>query len=254
MKPLTRLYAKKIGRQKLIYIFFACFFTASFFYAFLISTPQMEEMLNIDMGMVGRKNFPEFMMRFYVGTVGILFHVFLLTLFICEEDRNKMLYQPLLHGISRSRVIRSKIKVAVLMSMFFVLLTALINYFTAYLRWGSEIFERTAVIRTAMKYLLSGIYMSVITLGIIALCIYTRNTWKTIFFVVIYLLADQFIDSSGIAFLQKIWVGYYLNLQTFAYEYQEVPPGELLMGISVMALYGIAFFQASLCKTQKMDF
>jgi hypothetical protein len=76
MYPLTRLYARKLYRQKLIYIFFACFFTASFFYAFLISTPQMEEMLNINIGIVGRKNFPEFMMRFYVGTVGILFNVF----------------------------------------------------------------------------------------------------------------------------------------------------------------------------------
>ena len=81
MYPLTRFYARKLYRQKLIYIFFACFFTASFFYAFLISTPQMEEMLNINIGIVGRKNFPEFMMRFYVGTVGILFNAFLLTLF-----------------------------------------------------------------------------------------------------------------------------------------------------------------------------
>ena len=152
MEPLTRLYRKEIGRQKLIYIFFACFFTASFFYAFLISTPQMEEMLNINMGMVGRKNFPEFMMRFYVGTVGILFHVFLLTLFICEEDRNKMFYQPLLHGASRSGMIRSKVSAAVLMSMIFVFLTAVINYLTAFMRWGCEIFEWSAVIRTVIKY------------------------------------------------------------------------------------------------------
>ena len=254
MYPLTRLYARKISRQKLIYIFFACFFTASFFYAFLISTPQMEEMLNINIEIVGRKNFPEFMMRFYVGTVGILFNVFLLTLFICEEDRNKLLYQPLLHGESRSRVIRSKIYVAVSMTVIFVLLTAFINYTTAYMRWGHEIFEQTALIRTVMKYLLSSIYMSVITLGIIALCIYTRNAWKTIFFVIIYLLIDQFICNSNIAFLQKMWLGYYLNLWTFIYEYQKIPLSELLIGIPVMVVYGIIFSQISLCRTQKIDF
>lgn len=38
----------------------------------------------------------EFMMRFYMGTVGILFNAFLLSLFICEEDRSQMLYQPIL--------------------------------------------------------------------------------------------------------------------------------------------------------------
>ncbi len=254
MYPLTRLYARKICRQKLIYIFFICFLTASFFYAFLMGAPQMEEMLNINIGIVGRKNFPEFMMRFYVGTVGILFNAFLLTLFICEEDRNKMLYQPLLHGESRRRMIRSKIYVAVSMSMIFVLLTAFINYLVAYMRWGFEIFEQAALIRTIMKYLLSGIYMSVITLGIIALCIYTRNTWKTIFFVIIYLLIDQLIYSSNIAILQKIWVGYYLNLWTFAYEYQKMPFSELLIGISIMILYGIIFFQISLYRTKKIDF
>lgn len=254
MHPLTGLYARKISRQKLIYIFFVCFLTASFFYAFLMGEPQMEEMLNINIEIVGRKNFPEFMMRFYVGTVGILFHVFLLTLFICEEDRNKMLYQPLLHGESRSRVIRSKIYVAVSMTVIFVMLTAFINYLTAFMRWGYEIFEQAAVIRTVMKYLLSGIYMSVITLGIIALCIYTRNAWKTILFVVVYLLTDQFIYSSNIALLQKIWVGYFLNLWLFTYEYQKIPFSELLIGISIMMLYGIIFFHISLFRAQKIDF
>jgi len=219
-----------------------------------MGAPQMEELLNINIGIVGRKNFPEFMMRFYVGTVGILFNVFLLTLFICEEDRNKMLYQPLLHGESRSRMIRSKIYAAISMSMIFVLLTAFINYLAAYMRWGYEIFEQTALIRTVMKYLLSGIYMSVITLGIIALCIYTRNAWKTILFVIIYLLIDQFIYSFNIAFLQKVWLGYYLNLWTFTYEYQNIPLSELLIGIPVMAAYGIVFLQISLCRIQKIDF
>lgn len=254
MYPLTRFYARKLYRQKLIYIFFACFFTASFFYAFLISTPQMEEMLNINIEIVGRRNFPEFMMRFYVGTVGILFHAFLLTLFICEEDRNKMLYQPLLHGENRSRMIRSKIYAAVSMSMIFVLFVAFINYITAFMRWGYEIFEQAAFIRTIIKYLLSGIYMSVITLGIVTLCICTRSAWKTIFFVVIYLLADQFIYGSNIPFLQKIWVGYYINLWMFAYEYQIIPCRELLIGTFIMALYGMAFFQISLYRTQRIDF
>lgn len=143
MRPLTRLYAVKMYRQKLIYIFFACFFTASFFYAFLISTPQMEEMLNIDIGMVGRENFPEFMMRFYVGTVGILFQVFLLTLFLCEEDRNRMLCQPLLHGESRSRMMQSKICVAIsifAVSLICFMFVVLCSIGTGFFFWGNQIF------------------------------------------------------------------------------------------------------------------
>ena len=254
MHPLTKLYMQKMFRQKLIYIFFACFFMASFFYAFLISTPQMEELLNINIEIVGRGNFPEFMMRFYVGTVGILFKVFLLTLYICEEDRTKILYQPLLHGESRSRMIQSKVCVAVGMSMIFVLLTAIINYATAFMRWGYEIFERTAIIRTAGKYLLSGIYMSCVTLGIITLCICTRNTWKTIFVVIIYMLINSFICNTSILFLQKIWIGYYPNRWMFSYEYQGMPLKEMPWGICVMAAYGIFFYQISLCRTRKIDF
>lgn len=165
-----------------------------------------------------------------------------------------MLYQPLFHGESRSRMIKSKIYVSVIMSMIFVLLTAFINYTTAFMRWRYEIFEPAAVTRIVTKYLLSGIYMSVITLGIITLCVCTRNAWKTIFFVIIYLLIDSFIYSSNILFLQKIWVGYYLNLWIFSYEYQNMPLRETLPGVFVMVLYGLVFYCTSLCRTQKIDF
>lgn len=254
MHPLTKLYARKMFRQRLVYVFFACFFTASFFYAFSYLHATMEEMLNIDISMVGRENFPEFMMRFYVGTVGILFTVFLLTLFLCEEDRNKMLYQPLLHGESRKRMMLSKTRIAVSMSMIFVLLTAFINYTTAFMRWGTKIFEADALIRTLAKYLLSGIYMCVITLFIIALCIYTRNSWKTIFFAIVYMFMDSFICNSDILFLKRAWIGYYFHFWTFSYEYQAVPFKEILTGIFVMGLYGILFYEISLYRIKKIDF
>lgn len=254
MRPLTKLYARKMFRQKLIYVFFICLFTASFFYAFLIQAPQMEDMLNIDTRIVGRKNFPEFMMRFYVGTVGILFNGFLMTLFICEEDSKNLLYQPLLHGESRNRMISSKICVALSISMIFILLTAFINYTTAFMRWGKEIFEAAAVIRILEKYLLSGIYMSVITLGIIALCVCTRNPWKTIFFMILYILIDAFICNSDLSLVQKIWIGYYPDLWLFSYEYQGIPLTESLGGILVIALYGIVFSQISLYRIKKMNF
>ncbi|MDE6312946.1 MAG: ABC transporter permease [Lachnospiraceae bacterium] len=254
MHTLTKLYATKIRQQKLVYIFFACFFMASFFYAFLISTPEMEELLNIDVEIVGKGNFPEFMMRFYVGAVGILFQVFLLTMFLCEEDRAKMLYQPLLHGESRSRIVKSKIIVAASMSMIFVLLTAIINYVTAYMRWGSQIFEVELVMGIVSKYILSGIYMSCLSIGTIALSICIRNTWKTIFCVIVYMVADSFVCNTGILFLKKIWIGYYPNLWTFTYEYRSLPLKDALAGIVIMVLYGIFFYQMAQYKIKKMNF
>lgn len=254
MHTLTKLYIQKMSRQKLICIFFACFFIASFFYAFLISSPQMEEMLNIDISMVGKANFPEFMMRFYVGTVGILFQVFLVTLYICDEDRTKMLYQPLLHGKSRIGMLKSKVFVAVGMSIVFVIFVAMINYVTAFMRWGYGIFETEALFRTVGKYVLSGIYMSCITLGMIAVSICTRSAWKTIFITIIYMIVDSFIYSTDILFLKKIWLGYSYNLWMFSYEYKRFPLKDAFGGIIVMAMYGFFFYQLARYKIKKMDF
>ncbi len=254
MHTLTKLYVQKMTRQKLIYIFLLVFFTASFFYAFLISTPQMEEMLNIEIGMVGKENFPEFMMRFYVGTVGILFQVFLLTSYICDEDRTKMLYQPLLHGESRESMIKSKVFVAVSMSFIFVLFIAMINYITAFMRWGYRVFETEALIRTIGKYLMSGVYMSCVTFGIVAICICTRSTWKTIAITMLYMLLDSFICSTNVLFLKKIWMGYYPNLWMFSYEYQEFPLKDMLWGMVVMMLYGFFFYGLARYKIKKIDF
>ena len=254
MHTLTKLYVQKMSRQKLIYIFFACFFMASFFYAFLISSPQMEEMLNIDIAIVGKANFPEFMMRFYVGTVGILFQVFLITLYICDEDRTKMLYQPLLHGESCTRMIKSKVLVAVGMSIVFVILVAIINYVTAFMRWGYSIFETEALMRTLGKYFLSGIYMSCITLGMIAFSICTRSAWKTICITIIYMIMDSFICNINILFLKKMWIGYSANLWLFAYEYQELPLKDAFEGMIVMVMYGMFFYQLARYKIKKIDF
>lgn len=151
-------------------------------------------------------------------------------------------------------MIQSKIYVAVSMSIIFVLLTAIINYVTAFMRWEYHIFEPAVVVRTITKYLLSGIYMTVITIRIIALCIYTRNAWKTIFFAIIYMLADSFVCSFHILFLQKIWIGYYLNLYAFSYEYQRIPLKEIFLGIFVMLLYGIIFYRISIYRARNIDF
>lgn len=227
---------------------------ASFFYAFLISSPQMEEMLNIDIAMVGKENFPEFMMRFYVGTVGILFQVLLLTLYICDEDRTKMLYQPLLHGESRIRMIKSKVFVAIGMSIVFVILVAMINYVTAFMRWGDSVFETEAFCRTVVKYALSGIYISCITLGIIAVSICTRSAWKTIVITITYMILDAFIYSADILFLKKIWLGYSTNLWMFSYEYQSFPLKDAIWGITLMGMYGFFFYQLARYKIKKIDF
>ena len=119
------------------------------------------------------------------------------------------------------------------------------------MRWGRRIFETEAVIRITGKYLLSGIYMSVITLGIIALCVYTRNTWKTIFIIIIYMLMDLLICNTSVFFLKKLWIGYYLNLWLFSYEYLGIPLKEAIEGIVIIAMYGVFFYHTSLSRMKK---
>ena len=124
----------------------------------------------------------------------------------------------------------------------------------SFMWWGCEIFEWSAVIRTVMKYLLSGLYMAVITLGIIALCIYASSTWKTIFFV---LLALYMSNISGMMCASLIillvnnlfsqFFGRYLSFVDFmyylyafsGYNGMEVTEKVIVSGITVNIVTGI---------------
>lgn len=254
MSILTKLYIQRLLRQKFIYIFFLCFLTASGFYAFLISTPQMESMLNVNLNLVGGGNFPEFMMRFYVGTVGILFVAFLITFYICEEDRNRILYQPLLHGQSRSSIVKAKIVVYGSMSFLFVILIGCINYVMAFMRWGQVVLDTAIVIRVAVKYLLSGMYMVSLTIAIVALCIWTRSTLKTVVTVILYILVDSFICGMNSVLPKSVWIGYYPDTCLFLHEYQKIPLKIFLLGGIVMAAYSLLFYRIAMDKIEKINF
>lgn len=254
MSILTKLSVKRLLKQKFIYVFFLCFFVASFFYAFLISSPEMEEALNINITLVGGANFPEFMLRFYIGIVGILFTLFLVVLYVCEEERSGMLFQPLLHGKTRENIFKAKIEVFTWMSFLFVFLIYIINYVVSYLRWGSLVFNKNIMIRVLIKYGLSGIYMISITLGIILVCIYTRNTLKTIITVVIYLIIDTALSGLSIPVLKYIWIGQYSYEWLISQEFQSVLVPSTIFGIVIIILYGIIFYNLTMKKIVKISF
>ncbi|MBD5465253.1 MAG: ABC transporter permease subunit [Lachnospiraceae bacterium] len=253
MRVLTKLYMHRLIRQKFVSVFFLCLFAASYSYAFLISTPEMESMLNVNMEQVGKGNFPEFMIRFYVGTVGILFVTFLITFYICEEDKRGILFQPLLHGESRSGILKSKLSVIGSMSFFFVLFTGFLHYVTAFMRWGRAVLETGILLRVVIKYLFSGVYMACLAIGIVAICIWTRSTLKTVSAVIFYLFIDAFICGMDSALLKNLWIGYYPNLSLFSYEYREIPWNTIFWGSIVIAVYGILFYRIAMERVGKID-
>lgn len=254
MNILTRLSVKRLLRQKFIYIFFICFAVASFFYAFLISSPEMEDALNINIALVGGANFPEFMLRFYSGTVGILFTSFLAVLYICEEERTGMLYQPLLHGKTRPEVILAKIEVFAGMAFIFVATICIINYVVAYLRWGSVVFDGSVMYRVLIKYLLIGIYMVSVTLGVVFACVYMRNTLKTLIAVIVYIIVDTALSGASIPFLKYILMGQYSNDWLINQEFQAVSVTSALLGTLIVSLYGIVFYNLSMKRIVKINF
>ena len=70
-----------------------------------------------------------FVLGFFIfGIVGILFTSFLVVLYVCEEERSGMLFQPLLHGKTRENIFKAKIGVLTWMSFLFVFLIYIINY------------------------------------------------------------------------------------------------------------------------------
>lgn len=254
MNILTKLSVKRVLKQKFIYVFFVCFFVASFFYAFLISSPEMEEALNINIALVGGANFPEFMLRFYIGIVGILFTSFLVVLYVCEEERSGMLFQPLLHGKTRENIFKAKIGVLTWMSFLFVFLIYIINYIVSYLRWGSLVFNKNTMIRVLIKYGLVGIYMVSITLGIILVCIYMRNTLKSLIAVIIYLIMDTVLSGLSIPIFKYCWIGQYSYDWLISQEFQPVPRVSAICGMVIIILYGVIFYNLTMKKIVKISF
>lgn len=253
MSILTKLSVKRLVKQKFIYIFYLCFFCASFSYAFLISSPEMEGSLNVDITIVGGANFPEFMLRFFVGTVGILFISFLVTFYICEEDRNGMLFQPLLHGKTREEIIKAKIQVFASMSFLFVVFIYVINYLVSYLRWGSLVFDKNMMTRVLIKYGLTGIYMVSVTLGIILVCIYMRNTLKTLMIVIAYLMIDAVLSGLSIPIIKYIWVGQYAQEWLIREEFQPISVVSAILGLLIMTLYGMLFYNVTMKKIENIS-
>lgn len=253
MSVLTKLSVKRLMKQKFIYIFYLCFFCASFSYAFLISSPEMEERLNVDITIVSGANFPEFMLRFFVGIVGILFISFLVTFYICEEDRNGMLFQPLLHGKTREEIIKAKINVLSSMSFLFVVFICAVNYFVSYLRWGSIVFDKNTMIRVLIKYGLTGIYMVSVTLGIILACIYMRNTLKTLMIVITYFLVDAVLSALSIPIIKYIWIGQYAQEWLIFEEFQSISLVSAILGLLIIIFYGMLFYNFTMKKIKNIS-
>lgn len=254
MSILTKLSVNRLLKQKFIYVFFVCFLVASFFYAFLISSPEMEEALNINIALVGGANFPEFMLRFYIGIVGTLFTSFLIVFYVCEEERNGMLFQPLLHGKTRNNIMKAKVVVFTWMSFIFVVLIYIINYVVSYIRWGSLIFDKSTMIRVLIKYALNGIYMVSITLGIIMACTYLRNTLKTLIAVIAYLIIDTVISGLSIPVIKYIYPGQYSYDWLMGQEFKPVTVTSAVCGTIIIILYGIIFYNFTMKKFDKVNF
>jgi ABC-type transport system involved in multi-copper enzyme maturation permease subunit len=253
MKVLFILYGKRLLKQKFIYFFFAGFFFATYAYAFLITTPEMYDMLNIDPLQIGGARFPEFMLRFYSTNVGSLFMAFITAIYINEEEHTGMLTRPLLHGRSRMDILNAKLLTLSLTSLVMVAGIFIIAYITSAIRWGGVVFSMPIFGMVAEKYILVALSLTVIEMGTILAALYARNTVITVGIVIGVTILGIFLNQAIPMVASILSVNYYPYHWVLDREYLPITGGSAWAGVVQSLAFGILFYWLCRRRILKMN-
>ena len=255
MSVLISLYAKRLLRQKLIYFFLFAFCFAAYAYSFLITTPEMYEMLNVDPATISGSRFPEFMIRFYSGTVGAVFMSIITALYINEELQSDMLSRPLLHGKTRLDIINAKVVTLCGTSFCMTAAVCVITFAISAAQWGTAVFDMPAFGNTLIKYILVAISLIVFEEGAILISLYARHTVITIAAVLGCAVLSVVFSQSAPQIAAIVSFDYYpYNWVLSEYEYMPIPLFSALAGIALAIVYGIIFYFLIRRRALRMDF
>ena len=255
MSVLISLYAKRLLRQKLIYFFLFAFGFAAFAYSFLITTPEMYDMLNVDPSTISGLRFPEFMIRFYSGAVGAVFMSIITALYVNEELQSDMLSRPLLHGRTRLEIINAKVVTLCGTSFCMVAAVCLITYTVSAAQWGAAVFQMPAFGCTILKYILVAISLTVLEEGAILISLYTRHTVITVAAVLGCVVTSTVLNQSAPQIAAFVSFDYYpYNWVLSEYEFTPIPLASAVAGVALAIAYGVVFYILIRRRALRMDF
>ncbi len=251
MTTLLRFEVIRLIRQKFIYFFLATFVLAVLAYSFLLTTPDMYELMNIDPAEASGADFPEFMVRFFAITVGPLFMAFISSLYINEEKQIDMLKQPLMHGKSRNDILHSKMIALIGVNIVIMATIFVLTYVISYIKWGNIVFAREQIIITLQKYLLLTLNLITIQMLIILVCLYALNSIIVIGITFLVIMVDGILCTQFVKIAEIIsfnYSTYYLLLEA-----KEMDAFIALKSICYDALFFYAFYIIALKRINKMD-
>lgn len=252
MKELCIVEIKRLLRQKFIYLFLFGFSVATFAYSYLLTTPELYDMLNINPTEASYDRFPEFMMRFYAITVGPLFMSFITSLYINEDKMAGMLKQPLLHGKTRKDILSCKFIALCGLSIFMMIAIYCITYFFGYLKWGSELFTSPQFSITLQKYVLVTISLVTMEVLTILISLYSKNSVILIGVMFCILMIDNLVcmNMKGFSnlFLFNYSTYYYLMINN-----ENAEAIFKLKGIVYDLIYLLLFYYIANRKMEKIE-
>jgi hypothetical protein len=215
----------------------------------------MYDMLNIDPETISGARFPEFMIRFYSGTVGVVFMSFLTALYINEELQNDMLSRPLLHGKTRLEIINAKVVTLCGTSFCMVAAVCLITDAVSAAQWGADVLQSPAFGNTLVKYIMVAISLTVFEEGAILLSLYARHTVITVAGVLGCAVLSTVLNQSAPGIAAIVSFDYYPYTWVLdQYEFMPIPFSSAFAGIALAAVYGILFYILIRRRALRMEF
>jgi len=252
MKDLYILEVKRLLKQKFIWLFILGFSVAVYAYSYLLTTPELYDMLNVNPAEASSAKFPEFMLRFYAITVGPLFMTFITSIYINEDRISGMLKQPLLHGKTRKDILNSKFIALWGLNGFMMIAIYLITYFFAFSKWGNEIFIIPQYAITLQKFLLISFSMIPMQALIILVSLYSRNAVVLMGMMFCILMLDSLIcaNLNGFAniFMFNYSTHYYLIINK-----ENADVFFKLKGFIYDLVFAILFYYLAVRKMDKIE-
>ena len=263
MANLIKNEVYKLFKTKKIYVFMLIIFL----YNFLPSLEKVMGTIDETQVLINGQTTAFYMLNFMITNILPIFIIVAIADMITGEYVDGTLKLPLLHPVSRTKLLTAKVLALALVLLFILMFSMLLSYAmgTAIFGWGQHFSyqEPNQAIQDAVVYTAQeGI--------IVTLTSYLLSLFPLIAFGMIIMFLAFFFNSSGVT--AGISIGFLIFLSIFGEVVEAIRPlliidglsmfkhlfverdlGRLAFSIAVTSLYGVGFFLASVNLFKKKD-
>lgn len=236
MTHLLRMEYGKLLRQKYIYFFTFGFIVVFFFFGLIMS--MFPDGLFFDPTGKTGAGFPEYMIIYYASYPAPIFMALLTAFTINQERQSKTFMQPLLHGVTRRRLLLVKCLSLCLTAFIITIILGSCSYLWGRFFWNAADFNSGAM----LKYAMVALWLSVMEIGFVAISLFSPNSAVTI------------IASVAVIVSLKMTGGRLMPYYPDAYENMPLPYSVIGLYTGVALLTAVLLYILAHIRISKMEF